>query len=225
MYELPMFPLGSVLVPSMVLPLHLFEPRYQALAEHLTDDATVDHAGEFGVVLIERGSEVGGGEVRERVGTVAAVAEASRFDDGRWALIAIGRRRVRVLEWLVDDPYPRALLEEWPDTDEPTEALSERYRHVVTVARRVLALSAELGDPVVASTVGLSDDPVDGSYQLTAVCPFGPADQQHLLAVPGAAERLEAISALLDDHAEMLNARLRLASETGPDDDDGPHPP
>src|SRR3954447_12098654 len=100
---LPMFPLGSVLLPSVFLPLHVFEPRYRALTEHCL-------AGEreFGVVLIERGSEVGGGDVRSPVGTVARILEAVQFDDGRWALGVVGTRRVRVTAWLDDDPYPRA---------------------------------------------------------------------------------------------------------------------
>ena len=84
-----MFPLGTVLVPSLALPLHVFEGRYRALVRHcLAGDR------EFGVVLIERGSEVGGGDERFGVGTVARIAEAAQFPDGRWALITIGDRSV-----------------------------------------------------------------------------------------------------------------------------------
>ena len=93
-----MFPLGSVLFPSLVLPLHVFEPRYRAL---ITDVLAGD--AEFGVCLIERGSEVGGDDVRLGVGTVAHVQEAAELPDGRWALIAVGTRRIVVDEWLPDD--------------------------------------------------------------------------------------------------------------------------
>ncbi|MEN3314917.1 MAG: uncharacterized protein V7605_1151, partial [Acidimicrobiaceae bacterium] len=54
-----MFPLGTVLFPGLALPLHVFEPRYQSLVQ-----ACLDGDGHFGIVLIERGSEVGGGDVR-----------------------------------------------------------------------------------------------------------------------------------------------------------------
>ena len=87
----PMFPLGSVLVPGMVLPLHVFEARYRALVRDC-----VAGDGEFGVVLIERGSEVGGGDVRTDVGTVARIVQADEMPDGRFALGAVGVRRVRV---------------------------------------------------------------------------------------------------------------------------------
>src|SRR5690606_29548107 len=100
-----MFPLGSVLVPGMVLPLHVFEPRYRALVRDcLAGD------GEFGVVLIARGSEVGGGDVRTDAGTLARIVRVDEADDGRFAVVAVGLRRIRVVRWLDDDPYPRAEL-------------------------------------------------------------------------------------------------------------------
>ena len=70
-----MFPLGTVLFPTGVLPLRVFEPRYR----HMLDDL-LPGTREFGVVLIERGSEVGGGEVRSGVGTIARILEAALRD-------------------------------------------------------------------------------------------------------------------------------------------------
>src|SRR3546814_13839840 len=106
MRSVPMFRLGSAVLPVAGLPIHVIENRYRAL---MKDCMAGDR--EFGVVLIERGSEVGGGDVRADVGTVARIAEASELPDGRWALIAVGDRRIRVTSWLPDDPYPRAEVE------------------------------------------------------------------------------------------------------------------
>ena len=89
--ERPMFPLGSPLLPSAVLPLHIFEPRYRALARRCTD-----HEEPFGVVMIERGSEVGGGDVRSDVGCLATISEHQELPDGRWVMLATGGPRVRV---------------------------------------------------------------------------------------------------------------------------------
>src|SRR3546814_2588594 len=114
---MPMFPLGSVLFPSLVLPLHVFEPRYRALVRDV-----LDGDGEFGVCLIERGAEVGGGDVRTDIGTVARVHEARELPDGRWALVAVGERRIVVERWLPDDPYPRADVRDLPD---PTPSIAE----------------------------------------------------------------------------------------------------
>src|SRR5579862_3669316 len=102
-----MFPLSTVLFPSGRLPLHVFEPRYrQMTAECLAG------TGELGIVLISRGREVGGGDERMGVGTVGHIDRAMRLPDGRWLLSVGGRRRLRVVEWLPDDPYPVAMVED-----------------------------------------------------------------------------------------------------------------
>ncbi len=198
-----MFPLGNVLFPSMFLPLHVFEPRYRALVRDCLDGGS-----EFGVVLIERGSEVGGDDVRTDAGTVARILEAHELDDGRWVVGAVGTHRIRVRSWLEDDPYPRAEVEDWPD--EGTASLEDRYPVVVASLRRVLALTAELGDPAPPSTVELSEDPLLGSYQVAALAPFGPADQQVLLRAAGAEQRLEQAGAMLDEEANFLSQRLAM---------------
>src|ERR1700737_1153600 len=99
--RLAMFPLGSVLFPHLLLPLHIFEPRYRVLMFDCTRGEP-----EFGVVLIERGVEGGGSDERFRVGTVARILEAGELPDGRWVLNAVGTNRIRVDTWLPDDPYP-----------------------------------------------------------------------------------------------------------------------
>lgn len=204
--RLPMFPLGSVLFPSMVLPLHVFEPRYRALVRHLLTEG-VDP--EFGVVLIERGSEVGGDDVRTNVGTVARVVEAAELPDGRWALATFGVRRLRVVDWVPDDPWPQADVEHLDDPP-PGPHAAERWTTVQAQLRRVLGLATELGDAAVPATVAMADDPGIGSFQAAAVAPIGPADQHRLLAKVGVDERLALLSDVLADAADLLEARLRL---------------
>src|SRR5918995_868865 len=133
----PMFPLGTVLVPGMVLPLHVFEPRYR----RMVDDCRAGD-GTFGVVLIERGSEVGGGDVRTDVGTLARILRADELPDGRWILGALGIHRIRVEQWLPDEPYPRAEIVEWADEpgkpagEPPDEGLSDDRVDVTMLLRR-----------------------------------------------------------------------------------------
>jgi Lon protease-like protein len=199
-----MFPLGTVLLPGMPLPLHVFEPRYRQLVH---DCLAAD--GEFGVALIERGSEVGGGDLRTSAGTVAHIEEAERLDDGRWFVIAVGVRRVRVGEWLPDDPYPRAEVADWPDppddADEPDpdviEALTARLR-------RVLALRTELGEAVAPLTIELDRDPVLATWQAAALAGLGPMDLQAVLTTEGTGRRLGAIAELLADAEDLLQARI-----------------
>jgi Lon protease-like protein len=198
-----MFPLGTVLLPSVALPLQVFEPRYLALVRDC-----LTGGGELGVVLIERGSEVGGGETRFDVGTRAGLADVTALGDSRLAVTVVGRRRIRVRQWLPDDPYPRANVEDWPDPppgpDHPT-MLAEVTRRL----RRALGLAAELGDPVAPAAIELSADPLLAAYQATAVAPLGPWDRQQLLACATPDQRLAELVDRLDEAIDLLELRLR----------------
>src|SRR5438128_8427884 len=178
-----MFPLGSVLFPHAELPLHVFEPRYRALTE-----ACLAGDGEFGIVLIERGSEVGGADTRFSVGTIAQILEAGRLPDGRYILATVGTRRLRVRRWLPEDPYPRAEVELLDDAD-PQPWATDTRAQVERLLKRVLALRNELGERAPVG-IELDDDPVRASFQAAAVAPLGPLDAQQLLEVDDPGDRL-----------------------------------
>jgi Lon protease-like protein len=204
---MPMFPLGTVLFPHAALPLHLFEERYRALAE-----TCLRGDGRFGVVLIERGFEVGGGDQRFGVGTVARIVEAARTPDGRYLLATVGTDRFRVKKWLTDDPFPRAEIDVINEPKRVSDAMADRREGVQRLLRRVLAMSAEVGDraaPVDAAA--LDDDPVKASFEAAARAPIGPLDAQRLLEVDDLGDRYEQLEALLADAAEVLELRLRAA--------------
>jgi Lon protease-like protein len=200
--ELPMFPLGSVLLPSTAISLHIFEPRYRALARHC-----VDGDGRLGVVLIERGSEVGGGDVRFDVGTVGRIAEAVELEDGRWVMAVVGEGRVRVTRWLPDDPYPRAEVVACAK-DDLTDAGAAQRDDLEHVVRRILALRTELGEPASEIPDGLSADAVVATWQAVALAPLGSLDAQRVLETDGAQERLDLVLDLLGEEAAVLAQRL-----------------
>ncbi|MDQ1399111.1 MAG: ATP-dependent Lon protease [Acidimicrobiaceae bacterium] len=220
--RLPMFPLGTVLVPHGILPLHVFEPRYRVLMFDCMRGEP-----EFGVVLIERGSEVGGDDQRFGVATVARIAQASELADGRWVVLALGTRRVDVREWLPDDPYPLALVDEraehpWPtsgsdpasDPDpasdqDAADRLAETFDGAERAVRRILALAAELGDEVAPASVELSEGRAVAAWQLLAVAPIGSLDKQRLLGIDDHAERLRALQELAEEQAVLLAYRLK----------------
>jgi Lon protease-like protein len=196
-----MFPLGTVVFPHAVLPLHIFEPRYRALTERcLATDST------FGVVLIERGSEVGGGDQRFTVGTLTRIVQAEHLDDGRWVLVTVGESRLRVRRWLADDPYPLADVEllDDPAGIDDTGLVTEVERTL----QRVLALRTELGEPGAAIDVTLPPDPVRASYEASVLAALGPMDAQELLETDDAEQRLRVLAARLLEHVAVLEFRL-----------------
>jgi uncharacterized protein len=179
---IPMFPLGSVLMPAMPLPLRIFEPRYLKLL----GDLVATENPEFGVVLVERGQEVGGGEKRMEIGTIASVTNIGTLEEF-YGLESIGTKRFRVNAWLPDDPYPIADVDFIPDLVWDDTFMPSRV-HLETKVRQLLAFASEFGDLQYSSDVELSDDPMEACWQLAGVLPVGQLDQMDLLGSQSAEE-------------------------------------
>lgn len=196
-----MFPLGTVIFPYSGVPLRVFEPRYQTLL-----DAVLEEGATFGSVLIERGFEVGGGDASTDVGTRLRVLAHQDLADGHRAIVAAGIERIRVLEWLEDDPHPWAIVEPFEDAEGD---LGELRSEVCARLERLLAMASELGADTADIDLDTGDDPVAVSYQLAALIPVTPLDSYALLSCAGPTARLELAVSLLDDQIELI--RLRLA--------------
>ncbi|MBS4728462.1 LON peptidase substrate-binding domain-containing protein [Mycobacterium sp. SM1] len=208
-FLLPMFPLESVLLPNEDLPLQIFEPRYTALVQ----DRLRSGDPRFGVVLIARGSEVGGEDDRCDVGALASIVEHVDLGAGRYWLRCHTGERIRVCEWLADDPYPRAQVRAWPD--EPGEPVTPAQLREVEA--RVLALferiAAARGAVLPGRDVllGGGDAEVDAGarlYALASRIPIGPADRYAVLSAPSAARRLAALRDAVDTVAAMVEFQL-----------------
>ena len=170
-----MFPLSAVLFPHASMPLHVFEPRYRSL---MRDCLAGDRR--FGIVLIERGSEVGGGDERSALGTRCVIT--------------------REIE-LPDDPYPVALVIEptpVPGLEDPDPVLGQAIGRV----RRARALLAEHGGaPALPPDLALDGggDAEAAAWLLCAAAPVNAYDAQRLLAADGAEERLRLLVELMED--------------------------
>ena len=206
--DLPMFPLGSVLFPGAVMPLHVFEPRYRALTGYC-----LEHDSPLGIVLIERGSEVGGGDVRFTVGTLGRIARSVALPDGRWVLAVVGERRVRVERWLGEDPFPRAratVLEDTvPDNAGPPGSDAARARDLVSRrARAAIGLLAQLGEwPPGETAPEVPTDPAEAAWRVASFGLLGPADSQRVLETDGVGARLDVLASLLAEQVDLLALR------------------
>jgi Lon protease-like protein len=212
---MPMFPLGSVLLPHMPLTLRIFEERYLKLL----GDMMEAEDPEFGVVLIERGQEVGGGEKRFSLGTTARVAQIGSSEDFL-GLVAAGGQRFRVTEWMAEFPYPQANVEflpdlEWDDELEPLRAEVEGQ------VRRLLAFASEFGNLPWDSSIQLSDDPVAATWQIAGILPVGQLDQIDLLKSESVHALLLATQALtLEADQTLRNSLLNQAEDDEHDESD-----
>jgi len=199
---MPMFPLGSVLLPSMPLPLRIFEPRYLKLL----GDLVASEEPEFGVVLIERGPEVGGGEKRMNLGTIAKVTNIGTTEEF-YGLESYGSTRFRVNAWLPDDPYPIADIDFLPDLIWDDNLMPSRV-HLESKVRQLLAFASEFGDLQFNSEVELSEDPMEACWQLAGILPVGQLDQVDLLASQSAEELISRTYEIVSAADETLRAMM-----------------
>lgn len=200
MTTMAMFPLASVLFPGMPMALRVFEDRYLVMMSRVLQQDTP----EFGVVLIERGSEAGGGEQRFGVGTVAHITQMET-DGHTLGLVVRGTRRIEVTRWLEDRPHPHAEVLDLPDL-QWADALQPLRDEAEVVVRRTLAQASEFTEGQWPAEIGLSDDPIESSWQLAGVAPIGPLDQVQLLRAATAEELLKGIIDATTGAAEVLTA-------------------
>ena len=204
---IPMFPLGSVLFPAMPLALQVFEERYLKMMGALLDA----EEPVFGVVLIERGSEVGGGDQRFDLGTTARVLQIEA-PEGPLQVVAKGDRRFRVLSWLDDDPYPQAeveYLEEFQGDDVDQSSLEATEKVVRDTLAYLLELDLSIPWP---TDIELAEDPVAKAWQLAGIAPLGTLDHQDLL-------ESQDVSTLLRDVEQTVTAALDVFRMTRGTDD------
>lgn len=209
----PMFPLESVRLPGEDLPLRIFEPRYGALVRDC-----LEQEKPFGVVLIAAGREVGGGDARLDVGTLAHIVSAEDFGDGHYRIACEMRERIRVAQWHDDDPYPRAAVEPWPDEAGRPVAGDE----IIDVEDRLMSLFERIAaarDATLPPKRDLLGEPEPGDdagkrlYALASRVPMGEADRYSVLAAPSASARLDA----LRDAVETVAAMIEFELADGPD--------
>ena len=169
-------------MPAMPLSLRIFEERYLKL----TGDLILEENPEFGVVLIARGPEVGGGEKRLEIGTIASVTDIGTLDQF-YGIESVGGQRFRVNAWLPDDPYPMADIDFLPVLVW-NDSLTLARENLELKVRNLLAFASEFGDLQYGPDTELSEDPMDSCWQLAGILPVGPLDQVDLLKSQSAEE-------------------------------------
>ena len=213
--RLPVFPLGTVLFPGLVLPLHIFEERYRTLVRELVA-RTDDRPHEFGVVTLRRGWEVespdfvaerpgddkavGAGHLHE-VGCTAELRQVNELPDGRFDIVTVGRRRFRVLGLQVGPaPYLTADVEWLPEEDGPDDFAALLAPRVLAAFRTYLGLLR----PDTGVLDQVPDDPTVLSHLVAATAQLTVEERQQLLAAPDTATRLRDELKLLNREAVLL---------------------
>ncbi len=203
---LPLFPLDSVLFPDMLMPLHIFEPRYRLLVERCLEDGSP-----FGIVLIQEGEEVGPAAIPHRVGTLAEIVAHAPLDDGRSLITVRGGRRFAIDAVLSDEaPYLVGHVRYLDDAPEEAarklaDSVAEAYAdYVVGVVAATGGVRREV--PVVDEIQGGS--PCDVSYRIAAGLAVEDDERQMLLETATARERLVREREILSRECSLLTEML-----------------
>lgn len=217
---LPLFPLGTVLYPGLLLPLNIFEERYRQLVRDLLDGP---EPRRFGVIAIRKGRETGvdGISALYEIGCTATLREVAEQEDGRFHLVTVGTQRFRLVSLDDSQPYLQAEVELLDEEvgDEAgaglaAQAVRRGFRgYVEALASRE---SAEVAVPE------LPDEPLVLSYLVAASMILDLPVRQQLLAQPDAERRLGAERALLARETTMLRS---LTATPAPDLRNTPYNP
>ncbi|EEP70870.1 peptidase S16 [Micromonospora sp. ATCC 39149] len=209
---MPVFPLGTVLFPGLVLPLHIFEERYRALVRHLVG-LPEGAPREFGVVAIRAGWEVAPGApgrpvpsvgdvTLHEVGCTAELRQVTELSDGGYDIVTVGRRRFRIADLDVGaEPYLTAEVEWLPEPDGPDEGADLLAARVISVFRQYLGLIRPGPEDI---SEQLPEDPTVLSHLVAATAMLTVDDRQRLLAVDDTAARLRAELRLLNREVALL---------------------
>lgn len=211
--RLPLFPLGLVLLPGLLLPLHVFEERYRILVAELLE--LPEDSRRFGVVAIRQGREVGADGVTalHDVGCVAQLRRATPLEDGRYEIVTSGGPRFRLVGLEDDRPYLTGLVEWLPDevgAEDEAALLDAAVR--AAFADYLTALATASGEQLEAPE--LPGDPLVLSYLVAASVVVDLEVRQALLAQPDGVARLGAELRLLRRESTLLRT---LSSAPSPD--------
>ncbi len=214
--EIPLFPLGLVLFPGMVQPLHIFEPRYREMTKRC-----LDGEGVFGIALALPESAFHH-EIPARVGTMARILDYYRLPDGRYNLLIVGAQRFEIVTTMRDQPYLRGLARILPEEmgNGPVDALTAKARRLLDEYLAIVLADSEDSE----NHIAIPNDPIELSYFIAVLLPCEDSAKQELLEAPAADARLARELDFL--RVEITRARAAAAEELanrsarapGPDD-------
>jgi uncharacterized protein len=192
---LPLFPLGAVLYPGMLLPLHIFEDRYRQLVRDLLDGP---EPRRFGVIAIRKGRETGieGVQSLYEVGCIAVLRRAEQHDDGRFDIVTVGTQRFRLRRLDESRLYLQGEVEVLPEETVDPEAAAPVVLAVQAAFRGYLDALTEYGGATV-QLEELPDEPVLLSFVVAAAMVIDLPERQALLAESDTVRRLGLERALL----------------------------
>jgi Lon protease-like protein len=198
-YDVPIFPLDTVLFPSMPLPLHIFEERYRTMVKNLKHGDN-----RFCVALIREGQEVGGYAAPYEVACLAELVHTQPLQDGRYFIVAVGIERVRIVSIERDSkPYLTGSVEMWPDEskDADPKLVEKASKLFLQYIQYILKLAGQDEEKIPMPT-----EPDLLSYLMATSLQVEAEVRQSLLEMPSSEQRIQAELEMLQSELPLLRA-------------------
>lgn len=202
----PLFPLQAVLVPGLVLPLHIFEPRYRLMIRTLAESPGEERG--FGIVAIRPGAdpEAEGLAALYQVGTMARILDVDPLPDGRFDIMTVGARRFSIVSLVPGLPYLRAEVTLHGEPVGNPGRAAVLARAATALLRQYRSLIAAWGVIEVAEIEDLPQDPVALSHLVCSAIVTDVPERQRLLRTPDAERRLAAACGVLRREIALMSA-------------------
>ena len=208
--ELPLFPLNLVLFPGMVLPLHIFEPRYRQMIADCQEQERP-----FGIVLVKPDSQ----PLQEEpypVGTMAEIRDLNRLEDGRFLLMAVGLQRFRILSQHRQKPYLSGIVETFEDVAEPADSLMASAKQAQSLFSTYLEMLLKAANETEHNISSYLPNPPEAlSHFIAYFLDIQDEQKQHWLELTSTTQRLQEEITILRREVPFMRQML-----SQPKDDD-----
>ncbi|MCC6705181.1 MAG: endopeptidase La [Thermomicrobiales bacterium] len=206
---LPVLPLrGTVVFPISVVPLAAAQPRsIRLIDEVMSGDRTV-------AMVMQKNSEIEGAGPDDcyEVGTITTIHTMMRVPDGSVRLAVQGSERMRILEWVSEEPFLMARVEVWPETTDDSVEVQALSRNTLDLFQRLVSIVSHLPDELVTAALNI-DDPKHLVYLVATNLRMEPEEKQALLELEGVKEKLEKLNAFISKELDVLELGKKLQSE------------
>ena len=206
---LPVLPLrGTVVFPLSVVPLAAAQPRSIRLIDDvMSGDRTV-------AMVMQKNAEIEGAGPEDcyEIGTITTIHTMMRVPDGSVRLAVQGSERMRILEWVSEEPFLMARVEVWPETTDDTVEVQALSRNTLDLFQRLVSIVSHLPDELVTAALNI-DDPKQLVYLVATNLRMEPEEKQALLELQGVKDKLEKLNAFISKELDVLELGKKLQSE------------
>lgn len=206
---LPVLPLrGTVVFPLTLVPLAAGQPRSLRLIDEVVS------GNRMVALLLQKDATqeaAGPGETFE-IGAAANIHQMMRVPDGTVRLAVQGLRRIRILEWIGEEPYLTARVEEIPEESEDSVEVRALMRNTLELFQRLVAVVSNLPDELVTAALNI-DDPIHLVYLIASNVRMEPEERQMLLELDSAQAKLQKLSAFLSKELDLLELGKKIQGE------------